>query len=87
MIAVDWDESTRERFADIYVAATPDERETIANEVERLERKLQRDPLEVGESRIPFVRVVSCGPLVFWFRVNAEATAVRIFHVDRPPNH
>lgn len=84
MIPVNWDETTRDRLADIYVAATPEEREIIANEVERLERQLKRDPLEVGESRIPFIRVVSCGPLVIWFQVNAEATRVRIFHVTRP---
>jgi hypothetical protein len=84
MIPVDWDERTRDRLADIYVAATPHEREIIAIEIERLERALQRDPLEVGESRVPFIRVVSCGPLVIWFQVNAEATKVRVFHVTRP---
>ena len=84
MIPVEWDKSTRDRLADLYVGATPEEREVIATEVERLERELKRDPLEVGESRVPFVRVVSCGPLIFWFRVNAEATEVRIFHVSRP---
>ena len=83
MIPVEWDDSTRDRLADLYVATTPEEREIIAREVERLERDLRRDPLEVGESRVPFVRVVSRGPLVFWFRVNAEATRVRIFHVSR----
>ena len=84
MIPVDWDESTRNAFADIYVAATPEEREVMVREIERLERELRRDPLEVGESRIPFVRVVNRGGLVVWFRLNAEATRVRIFHISRP---
>jgi hypothetical protein len=83
MIDLAWEDTAADILADIYVAATPSDREIMAGDIEHLHRELRRNPLDVGESRVPFVRVEARGSLTFWFRVNAEATRVRIFHVSR----
>lgn len=44
MSVVQWEGSSRDELADVWVTATPDERETIAKIVEALERDLARDP-------------------------------------------
>ena len=85
MTRVDWAEAARDELADIYVAATPDDRERIAAAVLSVERSLSLIPLDTGESRAPGVRYEFRYPLGFWFRVNAEATHARIVRVVRPP--
>jgi hypothetical protein len=42
-MSVEWQESARDELADIWVEATPDERELIASIIERLERELRKD--------------------------------------------
>lgn len=49
-----------------------------------VERSLSLVPLDTGESRGHGLRYEFRGPLGFWFRVNAEATHVRIVRVVRP---
>ena len=49
MSVLEWQEVARDELANIYVVATPDEREQIVVEVERIERDLKDDPLEVGK--------------------------------------
>ena len=83
MIRLEWVDAARDEWADIYVAANPADREVMANEMEQILRQLQRDPLEVGEAKAPFLRVVIGGPLVVWFKVSAEATTARIVRVTR----
>ena len=83
MIDLSWDDKASDLLADIYVAANPEDREIIAKNIERLHRELRSNPLEVGESRAAYVRVVVRGSLTIWFQVSAEATRVRIIHVSR----
>jgi hypothetical protein len=83
MIDLAWEDKASDLLADIYVAVSPEERELIAQEIERLHRELRTNPLEVGESRVPYIRVVVRASLTIWFRVSAEAMRVRIFHVSR----
>jgi plasmid stabilization system protein ParE len=86
MIDLAWEDKASDMLADIYVAVGPQERELVALEIQRLHRQLRTNPLDVGESRAPFVRVVVRASLTIWFRVSAEATRVRIFHVSHRPN-
>ena len=83
MIRVEWVESARDEWADIYVAATREGREALAIEMGQILRALERDPLDVGEAKAPFLRVVIGGPLVVWFKVSPEATVARIVRVTR----
>jgi hypothetical protein len=87
MIRLEWVDAARDEWANIYVAAGQTEREMMADEMERLLDRLKQDPLEVGESKAPFLRVAIGGPLVVWFKVSPEATAARIVRVTRsaPP--
>jgi hypothetical protein len=84
MSVLEWQEVARDELADIYVAATPDERERIVAEVERIERDLKDDPLEVGEGRAGDIRVEIRGLLVFWFEVLRGGGLVRMPSVTRP---
>ncbi len=84
MTRVDWAEAARDELADIYVAATPEDRERMAAVVISVERSLSLIPLDTGESRAPNLRYEFRYPLGFWFRVNAEATHARIVRVVRP---
>jgi hypothetical protein len=83
MIRVEWVDAARDEWADIYVAAHLPERELMAQEMERILRQLERDPLDAGEAKAPFLRVIIGGPLVVWFKVSPEATVARIVRVTR----
>ena len=58
MIEFEWEDKASDELADLYVSATFEERESIAGLVEQFQRDIKRDPLEVGEARVPYVRVV-----------------------------
>ena len=81
MIRLDWVDEVQDEWANIYVTADPTLREVLAKEMEHILLALLRNPLDVGEAKAPYLRVVIGGPLVVWFKVSAEATAVRIVRV------
>jgi hypothetical protein len=83
MSVVEWEDSARDELADIWVEASPDEREKIAALIEQLERDLRREPFDVGESRTGRVRVEVRSPLVFWFDVTPDGAVVRVIRVRR----
>jgi hypothetical protein len=82
MIPLEWADKARDQFADIWVAATLEERQQIEPQIVQLQRDLVDDPFAVGESRSEYVRVVILLPLVIWFSVFPDR--VRIFRVTRP---
>ncbi len=63
-MSVEWEEATLDRLADIYVDATPDERDAIARCVEAINARLAVDPRTPGEDRGPGRRVWFRHPLV-----------------------
>lgn len=79
-----WEDHARDELADVWVAATPDEREVIERVVLSVERDLRTDPFEVGESRGDRFRVLIRPPLTFWYTVSPGGAEVRIFRVLRP---
>lgn len=81
MSEVEWTDTARDRLADIWVAATPEERIFFEVMILELELDLAKDPLAIGVARSDSIRVVVLPPPVFWF--NVEPDRVRIFRVTR----
>jgi hypothetical protein len=84
MSRVTWEDRARDELADIYVQATPTERNQIERVVVAFEGDLADDPMSVGESRGQRSRVEFRGFLTFWFQVSEFGGEVRIYRVLRP---
>ena len=83
-MSVDWTDRARDELADIYVQATPAERDLIESIILALERDLAVSPLNVSESRHGELRFDSRSPLAFWFSVTPTGDKVRVVRVRRP---
>lgn len=83
MYTVFWRRSLLDHLADLYVAADATERERMAGGVERLNFRLAREPLEVGEARRDEFRVVFPPLLVVVFAVDEARRVVRVVSVNR----
>lgn len=82
MYTVIWSDPALDDFADLYVAATPTERERMANGVEALNRRLAIRPAEEGESREEDVRITFTPLFVIRFRVNLMTDTVRVVAIE-----
>lgn len=78
----EWDEAAYDALADIWVEATPEEREEFERLVQRANRILRDDPANVGESRDGRDRVLIVEQLTFWFRLRPGPRAL-VFHIHR----
>lgn len=78
----DWTNAASDALADIWVAATPDERDEIERAVLHANSTLTDDPANKGESRSGGVRVFISPPLTLWYRVLPGQQA-RVFGVRR----
>ena len=78
----EWDDASSDALADIWVAATPEERDEIERAVLRANRLLTDDPENEGESRGGNDRVLIVTPLTVWYRVRPGPRAV-VFNVRR----
>ncbi|MBY0514741.1 MAG: hypothetical protein K2P78_12605 [Gemmataceae bacterium] len=83
MFELIWMTSALDLLADVYVAATADERERIAAAVEALNARLRSDPLDEGESRSGGRRVTFASVLAVAFRVSVPDRVVRVTSVSR----
>ncbi|HET6574565.1 MAG TPA: hypothetical protein VFG68_13235 [Fimbriiglobus sp.] len=81
-MSVEWEEDTLDKLADIYVEATPAEREAIGHCVERINAQLAIDPHDPGESRGPGRRVWFTPPLVVAYDLPAGG-GVLVNHVAK----
>jgi hypothetical protein len=77
-----WSEHASDQHADIWVAATVDERDVIERAVLRTNRLLGDDPENEGESRPGGARVLIAPPLTVWYFV-APGPQARVFGVHR----
>jgi plasmid stabilization system protein ParE len=84
MNRVEWTDAARDQLADIWVQATPDERDRIEQVVLAVERDLVDDPNGVGEARGGRHRFVFRDPLSFWFEFSPSGGRVRIGRVLSP---
>ena len=82
MFELDWPTEVLDELADIWVTASPADRDHIGAGIERLNRALVRDPFEVGESRSDPFRVTFEAGLSISFSV--VAYKVRVVNVRRP---
>ncbi|MBY0514960.1 MAG: hypothetical protein K2P78_13725 [Gemmataceae bacterium] len=78
-----WDDIARDELADIWVAATPADRDVIEKAVLDAERQIKADPLGAGESRPGTRRLLILPPLTFWFSVRPDGSRVRVLRVTR----
>ena len=83
MYTVFWRRSLLDHLADLYVAADVSERERMARGVEGLNRRLSREPYEVGESRGGRFRIAFLPLLAVVFEVNESEQLVRVVSVSR----
>ncbi len=72
----EWDDASSDALADIWVVATPAERDEIERAVLRANRLLAGDPENEGESRGGNARVLIVPPLTVWYRVQPGPQAV-----------
>jgi hypothetical protein len=70
-----WHDRALDQLADIWVRATPDERDQIEAAVNRINAALRNRPDDQGESRGGNYRVIIREPLSVWFRVDPSSTA------------
>lgn len=74
-----WHDGALDELADIWVAATPEERDKIEAAVKQMNDLLRRSPGDAGESRAGNQRVVFQGPLVVTFSTGGPVA--RVLHV------
>lgn len=80
---LDWSEEALDELADIYVLATPEDREAIARHVAGLNKALADDPFSVGEEREGDLRIDAKPVLTVWFRVTPDGLLVRVIHAHK----
>ena len=78
-----WRTETLDALADIYIAATEDEREQITAGVDVFNRRLAKNPFDVGESRDGNVRFAFPALLMIRFRIEGDDRIVRVIRVAR----
>lgn len=78
----EWDEAAYDALADVWVEATPEEREEFERFVRRANRLIRDDPEHVGESRSGHGRVLIVEQLTFWFQPRPGTRAL-VFNVHR----
>jgi hypothetical protein len=81
---LEWADEALDELADIYVLATPPDREVIARRVLAVNKALRINPLGVGEDRASGLRVDANPVLTVWFRVTNSGQWVRVIHAHRP---
>ena len=79
---VDWHDRARDRLADLWVAATPEERVAIERAVHEINARLATDPAFLGEEMRPGERVWFHHPLVVRYRL-IPGGGVKVLHVAR----
>ncbi|MBA4063461.1 MAG: hypothetical protein C0501_07065 [Isosphaera sp.] len=83
MFALIWLNKALDALADVYVRATPEERERMAAAVDALNARLRSDPLNEGESRAGGFRVTFPVLLAVVFHVDPVDRIVRVRTVKR----
>ena len=76
------------RLASAMDFMNPTEKRELTDSLNAIDRQLQNNPLQAGESRdSPTVRFLFQPPLSIWFRVNERLKIAQIFaaHVYRRP--
>lgn len=83
MFALTWSNTALDQLADVYVAATPDQRTRMASFIDGVNERLRVDPLAVGESRSGGHRIVFVPLLAILFHVSEADRTVRVTRAKR----
>jgi plasmid stabilization system protein ParE len=86
MFDLKWSNTALDQLADVYVAATVDQRAQIAAAVVTLNARLRTEPLTVGESRVGGFRIGFAPWLAVLFHVSEADRNVHVVRV-RPTRH
>jgi len=78
MMRVEWLQSAVDDLADIWVRAAGERRRDITIASESVDLDLALDPRNAGESRGGRQRVLFVGPLVVFFRMEADGRTVTV---------
>jgi hypothetical protein len=81
MYRVDWLQSVVDELAKSWLQADSAQRKAITAASHKIDKGLQQDPLNVGESRAGGRRIEFFAPLAVTFEVDDEAKTVTILHV------
>jgi hypothetical protein len=81
MFRVEWLQSALDELATIWMQADAVLRQAITAASHSIEQRLQRDPLNEGESRPGGRRIMFVPPLAVIFRVEADGQTVTVLHV------
>ena len=81
MFAVVWTDYALDLLADVVVSLDLAMQDQLTSAIETLNRRLQSDPLDEGESRNSPYRVTFVGSLGILFRVEAANGVVRVTEV------
>lgn len=83
MYSLVWTDWAYDELADIWVAVDAATRERIEAAILKLNKELQDDPWDVGESRESDTnrRIAFAGPIAVIFRINEASRTVRVNHV------
>ena len=84
MFTASWTTEALDELADVWISASPSDRDDFATGIERMNRRLERAPLEEGESRGPLRRVTFINGLTVHFEVLVPAGIARVLHVRWP---
>ena len=83
MFRVRWERSALNELADLWTHADSANRQAITEATNTIDRLLQADPSDVGESRGPGERIVFVEPLGVTFDVVDTPATARVLHVWR----
>ena len=79
-----WKKSARDELANIWLASTI--RNAVTRASDQLDKRLQNDAHEIGESREDMnLRITFERPLAIFFRVDRQAAKVTVFQIKKSP--
>jgi len=78
---VRWERRALDELADQWLQAESAKREAITAAVPRIDRRLQADAVNEGESRADGRRIMFEPPLAVTFRIEADGRTVSVLHV------
>jgi hypothetical protein len=81
MFRVRWAKVALNELAAIWLAVDPALRQVVTRASDAVERRLEHDPLNEGESRSRGRRITFEPPLTIIFRIEADGRTVSVLHV------
>ena len=81
MYRVEWLDAALDELARLWVQADANLRQALTNASRRIDQRLERDPLNEGESRSNGRRITFVPPLAVTFRVDVATRTVTVVEI------